>query len=501
LNIILFIDLLALGSLFYALFTVIREKSLGIYAFRTALGLLLTVFLVYTTINLFERAAVGSMLVPFNDYVEILIPIGFLMLFSLSVFSGKESAVAARGRVMNAINAITKMLPVRDDPRLLWKELLARVINTMELDGGFMFLVNGSETIRVNHRWEMPVDIDLLSDDLAIKDTILNKVINTGEPLVLEHTEAVPDQFIQAMHNAGAVSAAFFPLMSETRVLGVMGVVSLTHREFSDVGLDLFQMLGQHLGEIVMNNRLINETQIRSTELSNALHTKKRFLSMISHELRDPLTVIKGALFLLKDELSEGLDEDFGKALEVAVVNSWKLEKLVDEVLDLSKLDAGEIKLAFAPIDPYKELTQLTDEARNSSIQKGVVLDVDLPEDPSPIEVDRYRFHQVIQNLLSNALKYTPEGGKVSIKAREDHNNFVITVSDTGIGIDKEEIGHIFDMFYRTRAAIDTVRGGSGVGLAIAREIVHLHGGEITVDSAPGEGSVFTVTIPRMQLV
>lgn len=500
-NIILFIDLIAGVSLVYSVFRVVRDRSLGVHAFRTALGLLLTVFLVYTILNILERTAVGSIVDPFDEYVEILIPVGFLVLFSLSVFAGRENAVAARGRVMNAINAITKMLPVRDDPKLLWQELLARVIDTMEFDGGFMFLSNGSETISVNHRWKMPGVAKLLPDEMAIEDTILNKVFNTGEPLVLDHTEAMPDQFIQALHRTGAVSAAFFPLMSETRVLGVMGVVSLTRRKFSDVGLDLFKMLGHHLGEIIMNNRLINETRARSVELSDALHTKKRFLSMISHELRDPLTVIKGALFLLKDELSDGVDEGFKKALEMAVVNSWKLEKLVDEVLDLSKLDAGEIKLTFTPIDPYKELSQLTDEARNSSIQKGVVLDVDLPEKSAPIEVDRYRFHQVVQNLLSNALKYTPAGGKVTLHAREKGDKFIITVSDTGIGIDKEEIEHIFDMFYRTRAAIDTVRSGSGVGLAIAREIVILHGGEITVQSDPGEGSVFTVSIPKMQLV
>ncbi|MFV1957168.1 MAG: sensor histidine kinase [bacterium] len=500
-NLVSFMDLLTITSLLYILFVLAREIDPGLRAFRTAMGFLIAVFLIYTVLNILERTDIGGLIDPYDEFVEVLIPVGYLILFSISVFSGKESIVLARGRVLNAINAITEKLPVRQDPKLLWKELLLRVIDTMELDGGFMYLADDRETIRVNHNWELPGDVDLLPGDLDITETILSRVLATEEPLVLEHTEAMPDQFIQALRRSGVTSAAFFPLTTETRVLGVMGVVSLAHRRFSEVGLDLFKMLGHHLGEIILNNKLLNETRDRTSELTEALDTKKRFLSMISHELRDPLTVVKGVLFLIKDEFSGDLDEEFKKAVEVAVVNSWKLEKLVDEILDLSRLDAGEIKLNFTPINPGKELGQLVDEAMSASVQKGVVLHSDIQETLSPIEVDRYRFHQVVQNLLSNAIKYTPEGGRVTIQAKEEDENFVIVVTDTGIGIGEEDVNQVFDMFYRTKAAVDTIRSGSGIGLAIVKEIVILHDGDITVESKLGEGSVFTVTMPRMQLV
>lgn len=500
-NLVSFMDLLAIVSLLYILFLLTRETEPGFSAFRAAMGFLIAVFMLYTVLNILERTDLVAIIDPFDEFVEVLIPVGYLILFSISVFTGKESIVIARGRVLNAINAITEKLPVRQDPKLLWKELLLRVVDTMELDGGFMYLTDDNETIRVNHRWKLPEDMDLLSGTLDINETILSRVITAEEPLVLEHTESMPDQFMQALRRSGVTSAAFFPLTTETRVLGVMGVVSLAHRRFSEVGLDLFSMLGHHLGEIILNNKLINETRDRTSELTMALDTKKRFLSMISHELRDPLTVVKGALFLIKDEFSGDLDKEFKKALEVAVVNSWKLEKLVDEILDLSRLDAGEIKLNFTPIDPGKELGQLVDEALSASVQKGVVLHTDIQERLSPIEVDRYRFHQVVQNVLSNAIKYTPEGGSVTLQAREEEEHFIISVTDTGIGIGEEDIHQIFDMFYRTKTAVDTIRSGSGIGLAIVKEIVNLHGGDITVNSTLGEGSEFTVTLPRMQLV
>ncbi len=500
-NLVSFMDLLAIASLLYILFVLTRKLDAGLHAFRAAMGFLIAVFMIYTVLNILERTGIGVILDPYDEFVEVLIPVGYSILFSISIFTGKESIVVARGRVLNAINAITEKLPVRQDPKLLWKELLLRVIDTMELDGGFMYLADDREIIRVNHKWKLPEDVDLLPGDLDISETILSRVLTVEEPLVLEHTEAMPDQFIQALRGSGVTSAAFFPLSTETRVLGVMGVVSLAHRRFSDVGLDLFGMLGHHLGEIILNNKLLNETRDRTSELTEALDTKKRFLSMISHELRDPLTVVKGALFLLKDEFSGDLDEEFKKAIEMAVVNSWKLEKLVDEILDLSKLDAGEIKLNFTPIDPGKELGQLVDETLSASVRKGVVLHTDIQKTLSPIEVDRYRFHQVVQNLLSNAIKYTPEGGRVTLQAREEDENIVIIVTDTGIGIGEEDINQIFEMFYRTRAAIDTIRSGSGIGLAIVKEIVNLHGGDIAVESTLGEGSVFTVTMPRIQLV
>jgi len=500
-NLVSFMDLLAIASLLYVLFVLTRDLDAGLHAFRAAMGFLAAVFMVYLVLNILERTRIGVAIDPYGEFVEILIPVGYLILLSISVYAGKESVVVARGRVLNAINTITEKLPVRQDPKLLWKELLLRVIDVMELDGGFMYLADDKETIRVNHKWKLPEDVDLLPADLDIADTILSRVLATEEPLVIEHTDSMPDQFIQTLRKSGITSAAFFPLTTETRVLGVMGVVSRAHRRFSDVGLDLFRMLGHHLGEIILNNKLLNETHDRTSELTEALDTKKRFLSMISHELRDPLTVVKGALFLIKDEFSGDLDEEFKKAIEVAVVNSWKLEKLVDEILDLSKLDAGKIKLNFTPIDPVKELGHLVDETMSASVQKGVVLHTDIQNTLSPIEVDRYRFHQVVQNLLSNAIKYTPEGGRVTIQAREEDENIVIIVTDTGIGIGKEDIIYIFDMFYRTRTAIDTIRSGSGIGLAIVKEIVNLHGGDIIVESTLGEGSVFTVTMPRIQLV
>ena len=269
-NLVSFMDLLAIASLLYVLFVLTRDLDARLHAFRAAMGFLIAVFMIYLVLNILERTSVGAVIEPYDEFVEILIPVGYLMLLSISVYAGKESVVVARGRVLNAINAITEKLPVRQDPKLMWKELLLRVIDVMELDGGFMYLADDRETIRVNHKWKLPEDVDLLPADLDIMETILSRVLATEEPLVIEHTDAMPDQFIQTLRRSGVASAAFFPLTTETRVLGVMGVVSLAHRGFSDVGLDLFRMLGHHLGEIILNNKLLNETHDQTSELIEA---------------------------------------------------------------------------------------------------------------------------------------------------------------------------------------------------------------------------------------
>jgi two-component system sensor histidine kinase BaeS len=161
----------------------------------------------------------------------------------------------------------------------------------------------------------------------------------------------------------------------------------------------------------------------------------------------------------------------------------------------LSLADAGQLQLIRTDVDVGELLAGVTESARAVAEDKGVILRLDVAPEPIRVEGDIDRLRQVFSNLVSNALRYTPEGGTIALDARTREGGAQITVCDTGIGISVADLPHVFDRFYRGSSARDRASGGSGLGLAIARALVEAHGGTITVESTVGQGTTFTVTL------
>lgn len=229
-----------------------------------------------------------------------------------------------------------------------------------------------------------------------------------------------------------------------------------------------------------------------SADLARANELRRRMTADIAHDLRSPLTVMAGYLEALRDGVLQPSPERF----ETMHQEALHLRRLVEDLRTLSLADAGELTLNREPVPPELVLEQSADVYRHQAEQQGIALSVQsealLPE----INVDPDRMAQVLGNLLSNALRYTPAGGQIVLGAREKGASVQLTVQDTGQGIEPDALPRLFDRFYRGDGARPTDGGESGLGLAIAKSLVELHGGVISVESRLGQGTRFTITLP-----
>ncbi|MCU1340262.1 MAG: hybrid sensor histidine kinase/response regulator [Bryobacterales bacterium] len=248
----------------------------------------------------------------------------------------------------------------------------------------------------------------------------------------------------------------------------------------------------QYTKKLAETNR---ELELRSREIERADRLKSEFLASMSHELRTPLHTIIGFSELLGEELEGPLNEKQKRFIQHIHNDSMHLLQLINDILDLSKIEAGRLELRPEPFDVATVVTESLASIRTLADAKMLSLETVL-DVPAALEADRLRVKQVLVNLLSNAVKFTPDGGQVRVEAYIRNGLVAFTVSDTGVGIASEEHQSIFDKFHQVGATAKGVREGTGLGLAITKRLVEEHGGTIQVESEPNRGSRFTFTIP-----
>ena len=237
------------------------------------------------------------------------------------------------------------------------------------------------------------------------------------------------------------------------------------------------------------------ELEIRNERLLELDRLKDEFVALVSHELRTPLTSIRGYLELVMDGEAGPVTDDQRQFLGVVERNANRLLDLVGDLLFLAQIEAGKLSLEVGAVDLAALAAESVETARPLAEEKGVTLT--LATSPLPLLAgDRARLAQLLDNLVSNAIKFTPEGGRVDVRASASNGNAILEVRDTGMGIAAEEQEHIFERFFRTSRATEQAIQGTGLGLAISKAIVHAHGGAITLASSEGEGATFKVAIP-----
>jgi len=232
------------------------------------------------------------------------------------------------------------------------------------------------------------------------------------------------------------------------------------------------------------------------TELRRLEKVRQDFVANVSHELRTPLTSIKG----YAETLLEGALQDKDNAkdfIEIIYRDSDRLAKLIDDLLDLSKIESGKLKMDFLPIDILEIISRTIKVLDAQAKRKFISISLNVTGELPKILVDETRISQVLLNLLDNAIKYTPNGGKISISAFTKDGFVQVDISDTGIGISEKDIPRIFERFYRVDKARSRELGGTGLGLSIVKHIVQAHGGQVWVESELGQGSTFSFTIPQ----
>lgn len=249
----------------------------------------------------------------------------------------------------------------------------------------------------------------------------------------------------------------------------------------------------EHLRSVREN--YTKELEERNQEIERANRLKSEFLASMSHELRTPLHTIIGFSELLGEELQGSLNDKQKRFVSHIHKDSLHLLELINDILDLSKIESGRLSLRPEAFDLSAVIHESVASVRPLAEGKKLKIEAAINA-PTALMADRLRVKQVLVNLLSNAVKFTPDNGRITVDARETGDRVSITVTDNGIGIPREEQQAIFDKFHQVSATTKGVREGTGLGLAITKHLVEQHGGTIAVDSTPGRGSRFTFTIP-----
>jgi len=226
-------------------------------------------------------------------------------------------------------------------------------------------------------------------------------------------------------------------------------------------------------------------------------HLKLDFVSMAAHELRTPLTVIRGYTQLLKDELKKTLTKEQQEYLQRLAHSGDNLSVLIDNMLSVSRIERDMFKINPGPMDLFALIREVVNDTRSQALLKNQTLDVKEPQESPPLVMaDQMRIRQVITNLVTNAIKYTPPGGYISVSMEQKFSMMTVSVTDNGPGIPLADQQKLFTKFYRVSGKLEKGTKGTGLGLFISRTIINLHKGDITVKSSPGSGSVFTFTLP-----
>ncbi|HLQ05172.1 MAG TPA: GAF domain-containing protein [Verrucomicrobiae bacterium] len=284
------------------------------------------------------------------------------------------------------------------------------------------------------------------------------------------------------------------PIRGEDEMLGAFILGRVEVRAFTQREIQLIETFADQAAIAIQNVRLFNDIQQKSRELEVANRHKSEFLANMSHELRTPLNAIIGFSEVLLQGIFGDVNEKQREYLDDVLSSGKHLLLLINDILDLSKIEAGRMELEPSTFSLTVALDSGLTIVRERASRHGIALSAVLPKDLPPIEADERKVKQILFNLLSNAVKFTPDGGRVNVRARAENGEVRVDVQDTGIGIAPEDQARVFEEFQQVGR--ERSREGTGLGLTLSKRFVELHGGRISVESTPGKGSTFSFTLP-----
>jgi signal transduction histidine kinase len=302
-----------------------------------------------------------------------------------------------------------------------------------------------------------------------------------------------------ALVRGGYRSLLAVPLLREDHIIGGLVVNRKTPGEFSPEVIELLRTFATQSALAIQNARLFQEIEVKSQQLEVANRHKSEFLANMSHELRTPLNAIIGFSEVLIERMFGELNEKQDEYLKDIFASGRHLLSLINDILDLSKIEAGKMELELTTFDLPAAMENALTLVKGRAGNHGIGLNLDVDRGLGEFVADERKIKQVLVNLLSNAVKFTPEGGRVDVRAAPADGGVEIAVSDTGIGIAAEDQEAIFEEFRQVGTDYAKKREGTGLGLALTKRIVELHGGRIWVKSEVGRGSTFTFTLPIRQ--
>ncbi|MHC5765202.1 MAG: response regulator [Nostoc sp.] len=323
------------------------------------------------------------------------------------------------------------------------------------------------------------------------ENPILQQMLQTHEPVVIGNVSHAPSDVrgFDLPLKMPARSLMFVPLLADGKCIGSITLhEGKKVRQWLPSDIDLAKAVAAQAAIAVQQSHLYQKTRQQAERLLELDKQKTEFFQNISHEFRTPITLIQGPL---ESAVAAGEGLSYSQSA-IALRNSRRLLRLVNQLLDLQRLDAGRMQPNFHPCDLVEFVSQIVESFRPYCEKKKLHLVTQLDE-CSTVYLDMEKFDKVVYNLLSNAMKFTPEGGTISVRLKSERDRCILQVQDTGIGIVKEQIPHLFERFRQAEGSANRSYEGSGLGLALVKELVELHGGQVTVESVYGKGTTFSL--------
>jgi signal transduction histidine kinase len=417
------------------------------------------------------------------------------------------NATRQRNKELLALYSIAMSLGQTLEMSNLLDEILKQVPEVLGHEGGAIFLVSDSDKLlRLTHHHMISEPILNLITSKKYGKNAVNKAAEANK--VVEFSVPMPKGFQDSELQKRGVDTKLkemrlicTPLVSHRRVQGVLIIPAYTTKNLRAGDKRLLETLGRQIGMAIENAALYAQLQERAETLQKAYdelaevdRLKDELVQNISHELRTPITFIKGYISLLLEGDLGDLGQEQISSLKIVNEKTEQLISLVNGILTLQILTTEVLRLES--ISPNHLADRAVEDAKIATENLGIKVVADYPEEMPFVRVDPTRITQVFDNLLQNAIKFSPEGGTITIRLRPLKAKVRVDIQDTGIGIPEDKIDRIFDRFFQVDGSMTRRYGGAGLGLAICRQIIDAHGGQISVHSTEDQGSTFTFTLP-----
>lgn len=435
-----------------------------------------------------------SLLRTFGDQAAI-------ALASVRQFNETEEALEQQTATSEVLRVISSSIA---DTKPVFDKILDSCERLFEGSSPGVLLIDDDGIIDVGAPWRGPFKIIETLFPTPLAGTMMNIAIEERRTLKFPHVTCEPvdesDEyraFSYIASKVGEYSVMMAPMLREGRGIGHIFVAHTPPRPYSDKDVELVTTFADQAVIAIENARLFQEIQQKSHELEVANEHKSEFLANMSHELRTPLNAVIGFSEALIDEMFGELNDKQTDYLQDIHTSGKHLLSLINDILDLSKIEAGAMELEVENFDVPSALDNTLTLIRERAQQHGISLSLEVSPQVTEFRADQRKLKQIMLNLLSNAVKFTPDGGSVNVKAQMAGEGLQIAVSDTGIGISDADQDKVFQEFSQASGVYANKQEGTGLGLTLTRRFVELHGGYIELASELGKGSTFTFTLPH----
>ncbi len=405
---------------------------------------------------------------------------------------------------LKALGEVGQAISSTLDLQTVLRTIVARATELAGVDAGVIYEYDEQDEVfvpRATERLEAEIVETLIAAPVRRGEGVTGRLADAQEPIQLSDIlEATAESRVRdTLGRAGYRALLAVPLVREDHLLGGLTVFRRTPGEFSPEVIKLLRTFATQSALAIQNARLFREIADKSRQLEVASQHKSEFLANMSHELRTPLNAIIGFSEVLTDRMFGELNEKQEEYLKDIYASGTHLLSLINDILDLSKIEAGRMELELTDFDLPTALDNALTLVRERAGRRSIALQMSVDERLGEVRADERKIRQVVLNLLSNAIKFTPEGGRIEVGAVPKDGSVEVSVSDTGVGIAPEDQDAVFEEFRQVGTAAKKVEG-TGLGLTLCRKFVELHGGRIWVKSEVGAGSTFTFSLPLRHL-